>query len=139
MPGKINPTQAEMLIQVCIQVMGNDEIITMAEGYGNVMDLNVTKPIMIVSLINSIELLTNAIYSFNDFCLIGLKPNKKRIEQLLEENLMLVTNLSKIIGYDKASEIAKKAHETGKSIKDIVEEMDLEIDIDDILNPKKMV
>ena len=139
MPGKINPTQAEMLIQVCIQVLGNDSIITMAEGFGNVLDLNVTKPIMISNLIDSVELLTNAMYSFSDLCIIGLKPNKKRIEQLLEQNLMVVTNLSKIIGYDKASEIAVKAHATGKTIKEIVKEMDLEIDVDEILNPKKMV
>ncbi|MCG3220034.1 MAG: class II fumarate hydratase, partial [Candidatus Heimdallarchaeota archaeon] len=139
MPGKINPTQAEMLIQVCIQVIGNDSIITMAEGYGNVLDLNVAKPIMIVSLLESIELLTNAINSFSDFCLIGLKPNKERIEQLMELNLMVVTNLSKIVGYDKASEIAKEAYRTGKTIKEIVKEMDLDIDVEEILNPKKMI
>ncbi|MHA2309418.1 MAG: lyase family protein, partial [Candidatus Heimdallarchaeaceae archaeon] len=139
MPGKINPTQAEMLIQVCIQVIGNDSIITMAEGYGNVLDLNVAKPIMIVSLLESIELLTNAINSFSDNCLYDLKPNKERIEQLLELNLMVVTNLSKVVGYDKASEIAKEAYRTGKTIKEIVKEMDLDIDVDEILNPKKMV
>jgi fumarate hydratase class II len=138
MPGKINPTQAEMLIQVCIKVIGNDSIISMAEGYGNVMDLNVAKPLMIVSLLESIELLTRAIFSFSDFCLVGLKPNKDRIEQLLEQNLMVVTNLSKLIGYDKASEIAKKAYRTGKTIKEIVEEMDLDVDVEDILNPKRM-
>jgi len=139
MPGKINPTQAEMLIQVCIQVIGNDSIITMAEGYGNVMDLNVAKPIMIISLLESIELLTNAINSFGENCLLGLKPNKERIEQLLNQNLMIVTNLSKIVGYDKASEIANEAHKTGKTIKEVVKKMGLEIDVDKDLNPKKMV
>ncbi|MCG3226021.1 MAG: class II fumarate hydratase [Candidatus Heimdallarchaeota archaeon] len=139
MPGKINPTQAEMLIQVCIQVIGNDSIITMAEGYGNVLDLNVAKPIMIVSLLESIDLLSNAISSFSDFCLYGLKPNKERIEQLLELNLMVVTNLSKEVGYDKASEIAKEAYRTGKTIKEIVREMNLDIDVEEILDPKKMI
>ncbi|MHA1244122.1 MAG: class II fumarate hydratase [Candidatus Heimdallarchaeota archaeon] len=140
MPGKINPTQAEELIQVAIQVIGNDTTITFAEGYGSILDLNVTKPVMIINLLESIEILSRGIVSFVDNCLVGLKVNEKTIHEELEQSLMVVTNLTPIIGYEKAGEVAQRAFITGKTIKEIVKEMNLDIkDLDSLLDPKKMV
>jgi fumarate hydratase class II len=141
MPGKVNPTQCEALIQVCIQVMGNDTTIAFAEGFGSVLDLNVTKPLMIVNLLDSIELLANGIDSFADNCLNGLHANVKQINAQLEKDLMIVTNLVPIIGYDKAAEIAQRASKTGKTIKEVVREMKLKIkgNLDELLDPRKMV
>ncbi|MHA1505387.1 MAG: lyase family protein, partial [Candidatus Heimdallarchaeota archaeon] len=140
MPGKINPTQAEGLIQVAIQVIGNDTTITFAEGYGSILDLNVTKPVMIINLLESIEILSRGIVSFVDNCLVGLKVNEKTIHEELEQSLMVVTNLTPIIGYEKAGEVAQRAFITGKTIKEIVKEMNLDIkDLDSLLDPKKMV
>jgi fumarate hydratase class II len=141
MAGKVNPTQAEALIQVCLQVIGNDVTVSLAEGFGSVLDLNVTKPLMIVNLLDSIELLANGINSFVKNCLNGLKANVDRINSQLEKNLMVVTNLVPIIGYDKASEIARRANRSGKTIKQTVLEMGLKIDgnLDELLDPRKML
>jgi fumarate hydratase class II len=141
MPGKVNPTQAEALIQVCLQVIGNDVTVSLAEGFGSVLDLNVAKPLMIVNLLDSIELLANGINSFVKNCLNGLKANVDRINSQLEKNLMVVTNLVPIIGYDKASEIARRASRTGKTIKQTIVEMRLKIDgnLDELLDPRKML
>jgi fumarate hydratase class II len=141
MPGKVNPTQAEALIQVCLQVIGNDVTVSLAEGFGSVLDLNVTKPLMIANLLDSIELLANGINSFVKNCLNDLKANTDRINSQLEKNLMIVTNLVPIIGYDKASEIARRASRTGKTIKQTVQEMGLKIDgnLDELLDPRKML
>ncbi|MHA2350873.1 MAG: class II fumarate hydratase [Candidatus Thorarchaeota archaeon] len=141
MPGKINPTQSEALIQVCLQVIGNDATISLAEGYGSILDLNVTKPIIIVNLLDSISILSNGIVSFTRNCLKELKPNIAQIEMQLERSLMTITRLVPLIGYDKASEIARKAYESGKTIRETIDEMELEIegDLDEILDPRKMV
>ncbi|TFG29179.1 MAG: class II fumarate hydratase [Promethearchaeota archaeon] len=141
MPGKVNPTQSEALIQVCLQVFGNDSTISLAEGYGSILDLNVCKPVLIVNLIESIELLTNGINSFTDNCLKELKPNIKQINSQLERMLMIVTNLNPIIGYDKASEIAQKAYKENKTIKQVIKELNIKIkgDLDELLDPKKMI
>jgi fumarate hydratase class II len=141
MPGKINPTQSEALIQVCLQAIGNDTVISFAEGFGSVLDLNVCKPIMIVNILESINILSNGINSFIEKCLKELDVNQNQIKTQLERMLMLVTNLNPIIGYDKASEIAQKAFNEGKTIKEVVKEMGLkfEKDIDELLDPKKMV
>ncbi|MHA2035025.1 MAG: class II fumarate hydratase [Promethearchaeota archaeon] len=140
MPGKVNPTQCEALIQVCLQVYGNDHVISFGEAYGSILDLNVCKPIIIVNLIKSIEILIGGINSFIDHCLIDLKVNREQIDKQLEEMIMIVTNLSPIIGYDKCSEIAQRAYKEGKTCKKIIEEMDLKIDnLDELLDPKKMV
>lgn len=141
MPGKINPTQSEALIQVCLQVIGNDATISAAEGFGSIMDLNVSKPVMIVNLLDSIRLLSGGIDSFTRNCLQGLKANEPQIQKQLDRSLMIVTRLSPFIGYDRASEIAKKAHESGKTIREVVTEsgIDIEGDLDDILDPSKMV
>lgn len=141
MPGKINPTQAEALIQVSLQVMGNDSTIALAEGFGSMLDLNVAKPVMIVNLLHSIRILSNGINSFVEHCLEGLKANTNHIELQLERTLMFVTRLTPIIGYDKASELAKAAHSSGKTIRETLLDMKLEIDgnLDELLDPKRMV
>jgi len=140
MPGKINPTQSEALIQVCLQVIGNDSVVSFGEAYGSILDLNVCKPVMIINLIESIEILIGGINSFIDNCLINLEPNTEGINKQLEQMLMLVTNLTPIIGYDKCSEIAQRAYKEGKSIKVVINEMGLMIEnIDELLDPKKMV
>lgn len=140
MPGKINPTQSEALIQVCLQVIGNDSVVTSGEMYGSILDLNVAKPVMIVNVLESIEILIGGINSFISNCLIGLKANTEQINMNLDQMLMIVTNLSPIIGYDKCSEIAQRAHKEGKTCKVVIKEMGLKIDnLDELLDPKKMV
>ncbi len=140
MPGKINPTQSEALIQVCLQVIGNDYVVTSGEMYGSILDLNMSKPVMIVNVLESIEILIGGINSFISNCLIGLKTNTDQINMNLDQMLMIVTNLSPIIGYDKCSEIAQRAHKEGKTCKEVIKEMNLKIDnLDELLDPKKMV
>ena len=140
MPGKINPTQAEALIQVCLQVIGNDSVVTSGEMYGSVLDLNVSKPLMIVNVLESIDILIGGINSFIGNCLVDLKANTEKIDSNLEQMLMLVTNLAPIIGYDKCSEIAQRAYKEGKSCKVVIKEMGLKIDhLDELLDPKNMV
>jgi fumarate hydratase class II len=141
MPGKINPTQAEALIQVCAQVIGHDAVVSFAESHGSILDLNISKPVIIVNILDAIGILSNGIKSFRLHCLADLKANRDRIEQQLKRSLMIVTRLSPVIGYDKAGEVAKKAYETGKSIRETVDEMGIEIDgdLDALLDPRKMV
>ncbi len=140
MPGKVNPTQSEALIQVCLQVLGNDYIISFGEAYGSILDLNVCKPVMIVNLLESFDILMGGINSFIDNCLIDLKANEEQINNQLEEMLMTITNLAPIIGYDKCSEIAQRAYKEGKTCKKVITEMGLKIDnLDELLDPKKMV
>jgi fumarate hydratase class II len=140
MPGKVNPTQSEALIQVCLQVLGNDSVISFGEAYGSILDLNVCKPVMIVNLLESIEILIGGINSFIDHCLTDLKANEEQINLQLEEMIMTITNLAPIIGYDKCSEIAQRAYKEGKTCKKVIREMGLKIDnLDDLLDPKKMV
>ena len=140
MPGKVNPTQAEALIQVCMQVIGNDAAIAAAEGHGSILDLNVCKPVMIVNLLDSIKLLGAGIESFTENCLKGLKANREHMSRQLEHSLMLVTRLSPLIGYDRASDVAKKAYAEDKTIKEVILEEGIEIeDLDELLDPSKMV
>jgi fumarate hydratase class II len=141
MPGKVNPVQAEALIQVCLQVVGNDVAVSFGEGFGSMLDLNVAKSLMIINLLDSIKLLTNGINSFVTYCLNGLKANKDKINSQLERNLMIVTNLVPLIGYDKASEIARRASRNGKTIKETILKMRVKIEgnLDELLDPKRMV
>ncbi|NHJ48759.1 MAG: class II fumarate hydratase [Asgard group archaeon] len=141
MPGKINPTQSEALIQVCLQVIGYDTSIAYAEGYSSILDLNVAKPIMIVNLLESIEILSNGISSFVNNCLINIEANKENIQSNLDRTLMLVTKLTPILGYDATGKIAKLAFEKNKSIKEIIleEGYDIKGNIDEILDPHSMV
>ena len=140
MPGKINPTQSEALIQVCLQVIGNDSVVTSGEMYGSILDLNMSKPLMIVNVLESIDILIGGINSFIGNCLVDLKANAEQIDSNLEQMLMLVTNLIPIIGYDKCSEIAQRAYKEGKSCKVVIKQMGLKIDnLDELLDPKNMV
>ena len=142
MPGKINPTQSEALIQVCLQVLGNDSVIAFGEAYGSILDLNVCKPLMIFNFIESVNIMHGAVNSFIDYCLLGLKANKDQINSQLERMLMIVTNLTPLIGYDKCSEIAQRAYKEGKTCRKVIKEMGLDIDdkeLDDLLDPKRMV
>jgi len=117
MPGKVNPTQAEAMTMVCCQVIGNDTAINVAGASGN-FELNVYKPVMIFNLLQSIRLLADACESFADHCVVGIEPNRERIEALLNQSLMLVTALNPHVGYDNAAKIAKKAHADGTSLKE---------------------
>jgi fumarate hydratase class II len=109
MPGKVNPTQCEAVTMVCAQVIGNDAAVTVA-GAGGQFELNVYKPLIVYNLLQSIRLLTDAVNSFNDRCLKGVRADVPRITEHLHNSLMLVTALAPHIGYDKAAEVAKKAH-----------------------------
>ena len=116
MPGKVNPTQCEMITMVACQVIGNDAAVTMAGSQGN-FELNVYKPLLANSLLQSINLLADAVKSFNEKCVTGIKPNLKKIAEHLNNSLMLVTALNKHIGYDKAAEIALKAWQEEMTLK----------------------
>jgi fumarate hydratase class II len=117
MPGKVNPTQCEAMIMVCIQVYGNDAAVAMAGARGN-LELNVCKPVIIHNVLHSVRLLSEASATFTRFCVEGLEPNETRIRQHLENSLMLVTALNPLIGYDKAAEVAKKAHKEGSTLRE---------------------
>mgnify|MGYP005706526279 CR=1 FL=1 len=116
MPGKVNPTQSEAVTMVCVKVIGNHNGITMAGSHGH-FELNVFKPMMAANLIQSAQLIGDACISFTDNCISGIQPNKKRINKLVQNSLMLVTALNTKIGYYKAAEIANKAHEEGITLK----------------------
>jgi fumarate hydratase class II len=109
MPGKINPTQCEALTQVCVQVFGNDHAVAFAGSQGN-FQLNVFKPVILHNVLESIQLLAEAVRSFHDRCARGIEPNEKRIRQHLDTSLMLVTALNPHIGYEKAAQISLKAY-----------------------------
>jgi fumarate hydratase, class II len=117
MPGKVNPTQAEALTMVCAQIIGNDVAIAFGGAQGH-YELNVFKPMMAYNFLQSAELLGDACTSFNDHCAVGIKPNRSRIKELLNNSLMLVTALNTRIGYYKAAEIANTAHENGTTLKE---------------------
>lgn len=117
MPGKVNPTQCEALTMVCIQVMGNDTVITLAGSQGN-FELNVFKPLIIYNFLQSVTLLSDAMCSFTKHLVVGLRANEERIRSHVDRSLMLVTALSPIIGYDKAAEIAHKAYHENLTLKE---------------------
>ena len=117
MPGKVNPTQCEALTMLCAQVMGNDVAIGIGGASGN-FELNVYKPLLAHNLLQSIRLLADGMHSFEHHCVQGITANRERIAELLDRSLMLVTALAPHIGYDKAAEIAKRAHHEGTTLKD---------------------
>jgi fumarate hydratase class II len=117
MPGKVNPTQAEALTMVCCQVFGNQTTITAGASQGH-FELNVYKPVLAHSMLQSIRLLADGARSFTDNCVIGIKPDTARIRELMERSLMLVTALAPRIGYDKAAAIAKTAHRNGTTLRE---------------------
>ncbi len=117
MPGKVNPTQSEAMTMVCAQVLGNDVAVNIGAASGN-FELNVFKPLICHNVLQSIRLLADACASFREHCVAGIEPNKARIRQNLERSLMLVTALAPHIGYDKAAEIATRAHQTGATLRE---------------------
>jgi fumarate hydratase class II len=117
MPGKVNPTQCEAMIMVSIQVFGNDTAVALAGSRGN-LELNVCKPVIIHNVCNSIDLLTDACDRFREFCVEGLEPDYEQIDHHLRNSLMLVTALNPIIGYDKAAQVAKKAHKERTTLRE---------------------
>jgi len=122
MPGKVNPTQCEALTMVCAQVMANDVAVTIGAASGN-FELNVYKPLVIFNALGSIRLLGDACRSFEEHCARGIEPNRPRIADLLGKSLMLVTALNPVIGYDKAAQIAKTAHKSGKTLRETALEL----------------
>jgi fumarate hydratase class II len=140
MPGKVNPTQSEAATMVCCQVMGNHVAISMACSQGN-FELNVFKPVIMKNLINSIELLSDALMCFDKNCAVSIEPNYQRIDELKNRSLMLVTALSPFIGYDQAAHVAKKAHKENKTLKQVCVELRLmtEREFDDRVKPEEML
>ncbi len=122
MPGKVNPTQSEAMTMVCVQVMGNDATVGFAGSQGN-FELNVFKPVMVRNFLHSTNILADACRTFREFCVVSIEPNRERIAELVGSSLMLVTALSPSIGYDKAAEIAKKAHHEGTTLKEAALEL----------------
>jgi fumarate hydratase class II len=117
MPGKVNPTQSEALTMACCQVFGNQTAVTVAGSQGH-FELNVYNPVLAYALLQSVKLLADEIVSFTDNCVVGIKANEKRIAELMEKSLMLVTALAPKIGYDNAAKIAKTAHKNGTTQRD---------------------
>jgi fumarate hydratase class II len=117
MPGKVNPTQCEAMTMVCCQVFGNHTAITVAGSQGH-FELNVYKPVLAYCMIHSIQLLSDAARSFREHCIEGIRADEKRIHELMERSLMLVTALAPKIGYDNAAKVAKSAHARGTTLKE---------------------
>lgn len=140
MPGKVNPTQAEALTMVAVQVMGNDAAIGFAASQGN-FELNVFLPVIAYNFLQSARLLADAMISFNKNCAVGIKPNMERIEENLNKSLMLVTALNPHMGYEKAAEIAKLAHKEKTTLKEATLKLGYltEEEFDKIVDPRKMV
>jgi fumarate hydratase class II len=143
MPGKVNPTQAEALTQVCVQVFGNNTSITIADSQGH-FELNVYNPVMAYNFLQSVRLLADASNSFTDRCVVGIEANEAHIKALMERSLMLVTALAPHIGYDKAADIAKTAHKRGTTLKEeavrlghvTAEDFDRLVRPEDMIGPK---
>ncbi|MGB7128939.1 MAG: class II fumarate hydratase [Candidatus Rhabdochlamydia sp.] len=140
MPGKVNPTQCEAMTMVAVQVFGNDTTITFAGSQGN-FELNVFKPVMIYNLLQSIQLLSDVVRSFQDKCLSGIQPNRARIAYYLENSLMLATALNPVIGYDKAAKVVSKAYQENISLKEAAMQLGFltEAQFDAAVNPNKMI
>jgi fumarate hydratase class II len=140
MPGKVNPTQSEAMTMVVAQVMGNDAAIGFAASQGN-FELNVFKPVIAYNFLQSVRLLADAAKSFNDNCAIGIQPDHKRIKQLVDQSLMLVTALNRKIGYDNAAKIAKTAHKNGSTLRETAIELGLLTgeEFDAEVKPEQMV
>ncbi|WP_311480176.1 class II fumarate hydratase [uncultured Anaerococcus sp.] len=140
MPGKVNPTQVEMLAMICLEVMANDQVITMANGLGQ-LELNAYMPLIIYKMVDSVKILSKGLHSFNIHLVKGLVANEEKIQENLEKSLMLVTALSPHIGYDKASQMAKFAHKEGLSLREANQRLGFVTDEEfiKIVDPKKMV
>ena len=140
MPGKVNPTQSEAMTMVAAQVIGNDTAIAIGGASGN-FQLNVFKPVMIYNLLQSIRLLGDSCRSFNEHCIVGIKPNTPKINEHLKNSLMLVTALNSQIGYDNAAKVAKKAHNENITLKEAAVALELLTpkEFDQTVRPEKMI
>ena len=140
MPGKVNPTQSEAVTMVCVKVIGNHNGITMAGSHGH-FELNVFKPLIAHNILQSIDLLSDSIKNFTNFCVKGIKADKSKIKEYLDNSLMVVTALAPFIGYDNSAKIAKLAHKNKTTLKHeaIKSKLINEKDYDRIVNPKKMI
>jgi fumarate hydratase class II len=140
MPGKVNPTQSEMLTMVCVQVFGYDTAIAFAGSQGN-FELNVYKPLIAYDLLHAIDLLADACNSFREHCVEGLEADVERIAENVDNSLMLVTALAPRIGYDKAADIAKKAHREGTTLRAAALGLGYlsEAEFDELVRPERMV
>jgi fumarate hydratase, class II len=117
MPGKVNPTQAEALTMLCAQVLGNDVALNIGGSSGN-FELNVFKPLLIHNFLQSVRLLADGCISFDEHCASGIEADESRIDRLMRDSLMLVTALAPHIGYDRAAQVAKKAHQEGITLRE---------------------
>ena len=140
MPGKVNPTQSEALTMVATRVIGNDVTVTVAGGAGN-FELNVYLPVIGYAVLQSVDLLSSAVDSFNEHCASGIEANRGRIEENLHRSLMLVTALNPHIGYDNAADVAKTAHAEGKTLREVVVEKGLMSGerFDEVVVPARMI
>jgi len=140
MPGKVNPTPAEALTMIAVQVMGNDVAVGFG-GAGGYLEMNVYKPLMIYNLIHSITLLADGCTNFRRFLVEGTKPNLRKLKESVERSLMLVTALAPVIGHDKASQIAHHAMEKDLTLKAAALELGYvsEAEFDRVVDPAKMV
>ncbi len=139
MPGKVNPSMAEMMNMVCFQVMGNDITVTLASQAGQ-LELNVMMPVIIYNLLWSMEILKNGLREFDKRCVSGIKADKKKCLEYAERSISIVTALNPIIGYMRAAEIAKEAVRTGKSIIEVIKEKKIlsEKELKKVLDLKKL-
>ncbi|WP_033075316.1 class II fumarate hydratase [Sphingopyxis sp. MWB1] len=140
MPGKVNPTQCEMLTMVAAQVIGNHQAVTVGGMQGH-LQLNVFKPLIGANVLRSVDLLARGMAGFTDHCVTGITPNRARISELVDRSLMLVTALAPEIGYDKAAKIAKHAHESGTTLKEAALQLGY-VDaatFDQLVDPRKML
>jgi len=140
MPGKVNPTQAEALTMIAVQVMANDVAVGFG-GAGGYLEMNVYKPLIIFNIIHSITILTDGCANFNKFLVEGTKPNLKKIKEYVDRSLMLVTALAPVIGYDKASKIAHYAMDNDLTLKAAALQLGFvtEVEFDRVVDPAKMV
>ena len=140
MPGKVNPTQCEAMTMVCAQVIGSDTTVAIAGASGN-FELNVFMPVIAFNALQSIRLLADACDSFNENCVVGIEPNREKIQEYLNASLMLVTALNPYIGYDNAALVDKTAHQEGKTLRQTVVELDLlsEEEFDRVVVPSQMI
>ena len=140
MPGKVNPTQCEAITMVAVQVMGNDTAVGIAASQGN-FQLNVFMPVLIYNFLQSARLLSDAMVSFHDHCILGLKPNKEKMQENLHRSLMLVTALNPYIGYENAAKTAKKAYAENISLKEACIALGFltEAEFDAVFHPEHMI
>jgi len=139
MPGKVNPTQCEAMTMVCCQIFGNQTAITVAGSQGH-FELNVYKPVMAYSMLQSIQLMADASRSFTEHCVVGIRADGKRIDELMRRSLMLVTALAPKIGYDAAAKVAKTAHANGTTLKEEAVRLGFvsATEFDRLVKPEKM-